>query len=614
MKQFFTFYCSGKCVSFFASFFLLSLTPGFKKVYGQTLYNYNGVTGAYTKDTSVSLSGTTNLATVGSATASPAPCADGFNVSDFPNDKSFSSAVEVDMFANKGDTFHITGFIVNLTRSGAGPDSIEFVYSPDGGATSYFGGIYYLPALGCDSKLHISWADTFSVPYTSYLIFDVFGFYADSTSGNLQILNLSINGKPSGIVDSVIDSVTSTACDDTFSFSGGDIFMHGEYVELGIDYLGAFASNSAPPSCYHPNIYIATYGATCLGLVADPDMDGWDVGTPNYFGDYWLPGSPVEGWCIQANGTRNDAYYQNYRFTSDYPTSGSTPTLYGSTVSYTNMGGVMTAVWQGTAYDSLSITQTTVLDTNNLYFVTTVNFKNSGSDTLTGIYYMRQCDPDNEAAETGSYTTTNAIDYSGPDTVLVSAVGTAYPPRSYLGIGTKSTNAKVFYCNSGLLPSESEGLDAIYHGTASDVSYTGSMIQDVGIGIVFSIGDLAPGDTASIVYTHILKESVIGAALGATGAGIDTTTTASVPVVSFEKGITISPNPAKNFIQIESNSAFSNTNIVVCDMNGRKILQTQLNLSKHTRQIPINLQDGVYVVELTSATGEKNIQRLVVLH
>ena len=68
--------------------------------------------------------------------------------------------------------------------------------------------------------------------------------------------------------------------------------MHScrNYAEVGVNTCGAFASNAAPPAGYVLPVFPA------LNFVADSDLDGWDAGTPNYCGDYAIPGSPVEGW------------------------------------------------------------------------------------------------------------------------------------------------------------------------------------------------------------------------------------------------------------------------------------------------------------------------------
>ncbi len=71
---------------------------------------------------------------------------------------------------------------------------------------------------------------------------------------------------------------------------GSNVYIKGTYVEAGINTCGAFGANVAPPIGYHPT-------ETRLSFVADSDMDGWAVGSPNYCGDYSVPGSPVEGWA-----------------------------------------------------------------------------------------------------------------------------------------------------------------------------------------------------------------------------------------------------------------------------------------------------------------------------
>ena len=60
---------------------------------------------------------------------------------------------------------------------------------------------------------------------------------------------------------------------------------------------GSFGSSSKAPSSYHAR------GANGkLGFVCDIGKDGWNIGTPGYVGDYFVPGDPEEGWGIQWQG------------------------------------------------------------------------------------------------------------------------------------------------------------------------------------------------------------------------------------------------------------------------------------------------------------------------
>ena len=75
-----------------------------------------------------------------------------------------------------------------------------------------------------------------------------------------------------------------------------EAFLKGNYFEIGLNGCGALGTIQTAPSGFHNT----TPG---LGIVADPDKDGWQTGNPTYFGDYFLPGIPMEGWALQVNGT-----------------------------------------------------------------------------------------------------------------------------------------------------------------------------------------------------------------------------------------------------------------------------------------------------------------------
>src|SRR6476661_1290176 len=78
-------------------------------------------------------------------------------------------------------------------------------------------------------------------------------------------------------------------------------FLQGQYVELGIGPCGTFGTTVNAPAGYHPRGG-GSGNAFKLGFVADHQKDGWAAGSPNYCGDYFVPGSPEEGWGITMNG------------------------------------------------------------------------------------------------------------------------------------------------------------------------------------------------------------------------------------------------------------------------------------------------------------------------
>jgi hypothetical protein len=305
----------------------------------------------------------------------------------------------------------------------------------------------------------------------------------------------------------------------------GDVFLQGNFVEVGIAPNGAFGSGGSAPSGYHPK------GASGIGFVADPDKDGWTVGSPTYFGDYFLPGTPQEGWDVSVNGSSSSAW-------RGYGPTSMTGSLSGSNVSYTSSGLKRTGVWQGAVGD-LAITQTTTLQSNKLYFVVNVEFVNTGTTTLRDIYYNRSVDPDNEVTVTSDYKTKNKVVFKLPGSpsnkTLVTGIGLTYA-SAYLGLGTKDCRARPYIINSSLVPTTN--LAELYNGTGSAAAYTydtTSKTEDVGIGIVFKLDSLLPGKSTSVAYAYILREVDLDSAF------LDITPRWRYRDVSYNSGDTIHP-------------------------------------------------------------------------
>lgn len=282
-----------------------------------------------------------------------------------------------------------------------------------------------------------------------------------------------------------------------------DVFLKGDYVEVGVCANGAFGSGANAPTGYHPK------GDTKMGFVADSDKDGWSSGTPTYFGDYFLPGSPHEGWDIQIDGARS-AGWRNYG-TGFSGTAG----LTGSNTSYSVIGKTKVGVWDG-SIGSLTIQQKTILDTSKLYFVMEVKLKNTGAVTLNNIYYNRLVDPDNEVTTSAStYTTYNRIAFKPSSTsnkALVSARGNTFT-RSYLGLGTVDCRAKA-YMITDFSKTYSANTASVYAETATgyNLNLGDSMYVDNLIGLVFNIGNLAAGDSTILKYAYILKQEDLDSA------------------------------------------------------------------------------------------------------
>ncbi|MBP9548253.1 MAG: hypothetical protein KBE86_03785, partial [Chitinophagales bacterium] len=275
---------------------------------------------------------------------------------------------------------------------------------------------------------------------------------------------------------------------------GSDGFMQGNYVEVGVNGCGAFASSTTPPAGY------VNTGLFGLNFIADSDMDGWDVGDPEYCGDYAMPGSPVEGWGIQIDGS---SYYNTDQgcFTSD---------IDGDIISYESGGDSVVIIWEGSVA-GVTITQRSVLHSDKLFFVTHVTLTNTSGSDLTDLYYRRNIDPDNEQLWSGSFTTINTIEanpYLGDPYGIVTSIGETY--GCYLAIVANN-----------LFSNASKGNFATTAGSSVSDSYfglsgydlDGTVTADAAVQMNFWIPALPNDGTAEFAFAYVFSEDAVDEAL-----------------------------------------------------------------------------------------------------
>ena len=88
---------------------------------------------------------------------------------------------------------------------------------------------------------------------------------------------------------------------------GSSAFVRNSYVEFGIGAEGAFGEGGYP-SGWH---YRSNTGQ--LGFVANPQANSW----ASFYGDFFSPGSPLEGWGLEVDGTS----YTNFNGSQGIPGS-----------------------------------------------------------------------------------------------------------------------------------------------------------------------------------------------------------------------------------------------------------------------------------------------------
>ena len=314
-----------------------------------------------------------------------------------------------------------------------------------------------------------------------------------------------------------------------------DAFLQGNYVEVGMSSCGSFGTNSNSPAGYHSRVSTGSVGNQRLGFVADHEKNGWTVGTTNFVGDYFLPGTPEEGWGLTINGTS----YNNNRICAENGIPGSI-TNYNSSASQTE------ATWQGNI-GGLNVTAKTFVPKNSLYFVTEVTVTNTSASTINNVFYMRNVDPDQGVytpGSSGGYSTTNQIVSQNPNTcndALVSAISSG---GFYLGLGSIDPRARVTHGGFG----NRSALD-IWNGTGLNSS--GTATADQAISISFNLGNLVPNQVATFRYTYILNAADLTDALAATNTQFSSTG------VNYSSGSNINTCPSGTPITLTNTGTFT---------------------------------------------------------
>lgn len=329
---------------------------------------------------------------------------------------------------------------------------------------------------------------------------------------------------------------------------GGDVYLQGQYAEVGISSCGKFGTEStAPPALgpygvYHPNI------GTTLGFVSDAGKNGWTTsgptvgkvtghptgGTPslpNFCGDYFRPGSPEEGFVVSVNGT-------NYINNGSSGCGGAM--IPGTVTSYTNTGTTTVGVWTGNIAvpgGTVQVTATTTVYFDKTYFITRVSITNNSPNPVTDVYYMRTLDPDNDQPWTGDFTTWNRISHR-PVTPAVSPTDCYANVESqgfssatnwgcYLGLGAKDQRARAAY--GGFTNTDPV---AIWNATGGFTGGLGSAASgDIGNSLSFNIGTLAASASTELAFAYTMSQAELSEALDLTASA--TTATADGADISY---------------------------------------------------------------------------------
>ena len=296
--------------------------------------------------------------------------------------------------------------------------------------------------------------------------------------------------------------------------SGKDVFLRGRYIEVGIHNVASYGTDSNPPSGFKTSSHTGRWSKG-LGFTADWAGDGWST----FAGDYFLPGSPLEGWSIE---------YQ------DSPTGGETVNIMKGRVGRQSFGPssfemtskaweptmadqLNTAVWIGTG-GKLKVSKSIQFRTDKKYFTTKVTLKNTGSSKMHNVEYMRNVDPDQGQPHGCGFGTYNYVKYQpfatgdptgfvktgAENTALVIAHSSGSCSPMTLGLGTVHPKARVNHFGF-----QNNDADAVIGNSPNTQwkSYSESKqhFADQGINLAFRFEELEAGESVSFAFAYVLS-------------------------------------------------------------------------------------------------------------
>lgn len=266
------------------------------------------------------------------------------------------------------------------------------------------------------------------------------------------------------------------------SAQGGEVFLGGNYIELGISAVGSFGTTGNKPSGFY-----GTSGSTKVGM--SNDADGFGQGKELGI-DYFLPGSPEERWAVGYNGSTTGGYSA---------LSGQNgAALTGTSVANQSSGDNLAAKFTGTVGGALKVEQTHSFKANDKFFKTVVTLTNVSGSTLTDVRFMRSFDPDNTVFKGGTYSTVNKVESTIASNGKAVVSATSQPDAYSTAAGSTakilffSSDSRANVANFGFANSNP------YAMPTQAAGYTAT--SDSGIAIMFKGGTLAAGATVTFEY------------------------------------------------------------------------------------------------------------------
>ncbi|MGB5417869.1 T9SS type B sorting domain-containing protein [Algibacter sp.] len=279
----------------------------------------------------------------------------------------------------------------------------------------------------------------------------------------------------------------------------GEGWAKGNLVEIGINAKGVYGAQTANrPATFHNNREV---GNNLFGFIANPLNDGW----VDYDGDFFSPGDPEEGFCIQIDGINYNN--NNGIFSSGIP--GKVTSV--NVISSDCFEDIAQISWEGNV-NGLNVKRYFSITQDGLFIQMTTFIKNLTDTQKNDVFFMHNVDPDNNVTLSGNYETSMEIisqaSSSTDQTCLVTASqNPLFTPAdmdgSNVSLFANNANARVAYGGFNNR-SASEIWNGGFGFTNTEGATTASV--DEAISIAFNLGDIPANETVRFTYYYILEE------------------------------------------------------------------------------------------------------------
>ncbi|MBR1738819.1 MAG: hypothetical protein IJ737_00880 [Ruminococcus sp.] len=312
----------------------------------------------------------------------------------------------------------------------------------------------------------------------------------------------------------------------------GDVFLGGNYMEVGISKAGSFGTEGFLPEDAEGWHNLDKYSGR-VGLMVDGD--GFDVGEESTTGDFFLPGTPEErhslAYSIDDEFKYNYAAYLNHNDWID-------PIQELTTVDTSDVeNGQLSAVTTGITADNIKIEQTISFGVNDKYFKISVVVTNLNDFAVDNVRYVRSVDPDMDEDIYDTFHTYNKvicnpnsnIPYTPNQCALVVAKGpttlkgffyAAFDKNARASIlyglntkpyGTDYYGNPIWYNNDELPTTPSDEAIELTREMLDDGNLNGYLYRDSGVALTFNWDTIEAGGSRKAVVYESLDPDVITA-------------------------------------------------------------------------------------------------------